>query len=157
MEGLLTPVEEVALTTIKNHWDKNEVKLSITAIDGELKKRGFSQSPEKTRLIVESLWRKGEVLIDVQGRERMVRPNHVTINSKTEPISIRNFTVMDEKTGTPVQRIWASVYAKGKERYFSLSESRWNGSWKTTSNIIIPPNALKEFKTLIQFIEENTE
>ena len=40
---------------------------------------------------------------------------------------------------------------------FSLSESRWNGSWKTTSNIIIPPNALKEFKTLIQFIEENTE
>jgi len=140
---------------IKEHWDKDKTKLSITEIDQTLKnKKRIDQSLEKTRLVVESLWRKGEILIDVQGRERMVRPNHVTINSKTEPISVRNFTILD-KQGYPTQRIWISLYKEDGKKYFAISESRWNGSWKTTSNIIIPPDALEELGTIAEFIKEN--
>lgn len=155
MESLLTPVEELTLTTIKEQWESEKQKLSITDLSKKLKEeKNLNQSVEKTRLIVEALWRKGEILIDVQGRERMVRPNHVTINSKTEPLATRNFTILDE-AGYPTQRIWVSVYKSDKGKYFSISESRWNGSWKTTSNIIVPPDALEEFETLVAFLKTN--
>jgi frataxin-like iron-binding protein CyaY len=91
----------------------------------------------------------------VQGRERMIRPNHVTINSKTSPITFRNFTIVDQNSGEPLQRIWVSVYKENGKKYFSISESRWNGSWKTTSNIIVPPEATAELQHIIEFIKSN--
>jgi len=153
---LLNPLEELTLMLIKDHWDTTRQKVSITDVKNMLEKKDKSLSHEKVRLIVGSLWRKGEVLIDVQGRERMIRPNHVVINSRSRPIDLRNFTVVDEETGTPVQRIWVSIYEDNNgDRYFSISESRWNGTWKTTSNIIIPPNAVEEFEEILEFIKEN--
>ncbi len=56
----------------------------------------------------------------------MKRPNHVIINSKSHPVDF----------------------------YFTIAESRWNGTWKTTSNIIIPPEARNEIKQLIKFLEK---
>jgi len=153
METLLDPHEEMALNTVTNLWQKDNKKISITELKDELGKMNIELSHEKTRMIVNSLWRKGEVLIDVQGRERMIRPNHVIVNSKTKPIEFRNFTVNDDD-GKPLQRIWLSIYEEDGNRYFSISESRWNGSWKTTSNIIIPPNAIEDFKILIEFIKD---
>lgn len=155
MDALLTPLEELTLTIIKEHWDKKKQKLSIMEVKKILETKGYKLSHEKVRLLIESLWRKGELLIDVRGRERIVRPNHVIINSRSKPIDVRNFTILDEMTGMPVQRIWVSIYEDNGKRYFAISESRWNGSWKTTSNIIIPPNALNEFVTLLEFIKEN--
>ena len=142
------------LSIIKDSWLTSHKKLSITETKEELQKNGIDLSHEKVRMLVDSIWKKGEILIDVQGRERMVRPNHVTINSKSHPEELRNFTVLDND-GTPIQRIWASIY-KDEEgnNYLALSESRWNGSWKTTNNIIIPPLAVDEFKTLLQYILE---
>ncbi len=154
METLLNPLEELTLNIIKNEWEKRKNKLSITDLKNKLEKNGYSISHEKVRLIVESLWRKGEILIDVQGRERIVRPNHVIVNSKTNPIDFRNFTIVD-KEGKPLQRIWISVYKNQKgETYFTISESRWNGAWKTTSNIIIPPEAKCVLKQMIKFLEK---
>ena len=153
MELLLNPLEEVALSLIKEHWESKRKKLSIIDVKRLLEKKGQNLSHEKVRLIIESLWRKGEILIDVQGRERMIRPNHVIINSRSKPIDVRNFTVLDEN-GSPIQRIWASIYEENGERYFCISESRWNGTWKTTSNIIIPPNAISEFEIILNFIKD---
>ncbi len=154
METLLNPLEELALNIIKEEWEKKKSKLNITDLKEKLKKKGYSLSHEKVRLIVENLWRKGEILIDVQGRERIVRPNHVIVNSKTNHIDFRNFTILD-KEGKPVQRIWISVYKNQKgETYFTISESRWNGTWKTTSNIIIPPEAKEELRQMIKFLEK---
>lgn len=154
METLLNPLEELALNIIKEEWESKKKKLNITNLKEKLEKNGYSLSHEKVRLIVESLWRKGEILIDVQGRERMIRPNHVIINSKSHPIDFRNFTILD-KDGKPVQRIWVSVYKNKKgEIYFTIAESRWNGTWKTTSNIIIPPEAKSEIKQMIKFLEK---
>lgn len=155
MESLLNPIEELTLDLIKEYWLSSKQKFSIAELNKELTKKGIEQSPEKTRLIIEALWGKGEILIDVNGRERMIRPNHVTINSKTSPITFRNFTIVDQNSGEPLQRIWVSVYKDNGKKYFSISESRWNGSWKTTSNIIIPPDAVEEFKTITQFITDN--
>lgn len=153
MESFLNPAEEMTLGIIKTRWDETHVKLSITEVQRQLANVDSSFSFEKVRQIIESLWRKGELLIDVQGRERMVRPNHVTINSKSEPTALRNFTVLDER-GSPIQRIWVSFYNDENGKYLSISESRWNGSWKTTSNIIIPPMAMDEFKVLVQFMAD---
>ena len=155
MESLLDPIEELTLDLIKEQWIASKQKFSIAELNKELTKKGMEQSPEKTRLIIEALWSKGEILIDVQGRERMIRPNHVIVNSKTSPIAFRNFTIVDQNSGEPLQRIWVSVYKEDGKKYFSISESRWNGSWKTTSNIIIPPDAVEEFKTITQFITDN--
>jgi len=154
MELLLNPLEELTLGLIKEHWESKMQKLSIMDIKQLLKNKGQDLSHEKVRLVIESLWRKGEILIDVQGRERMVRPNHVTINSKSKPIAVRNFTILDEN-GSPIQRIWASIYEENKMKYFCISESRWNGAWKTTSNIIVPPNAVDELETILNFIKDN--
>lgn len=154
METLLSPQEEITLNIIKEVWETRRSKINITQLRDLLKSKGYSLSLEKVRLIVESLWRKGEILIDVQGRERIVRPNHVIVNSKTNPVEFRNFTVVDEN-GKPVQRIWISVYKDRKgEIYFTISESRWNGTWKTTNNIIIPPEAKDELKEAIKFLEK---
>ena len=136
METLLDPIEELTLDIIKKEWERKSIKLNITDLKKELEKVGYPLSHEKVRIIVENLWKKGEVLIDVRGRERIVRPNHVIVNSKTNPVDFRNFTIVDEK-GKPIQRIWVSVYKKKDgEVYFTISESRWNGTWKTTNNII---------------------
>ena len=152
METLLDPIEELTLDIIKKEWERKNIKLNITDLKRELEKVGYSLSHEKVRIIVENLWKKGEILIDVRGRERIVRPNHVIVNSKTNPVDFRNFTIVDEK-GKPIQRIWVSVYKKKDgEVYFTISESRWNGTWKTTNNIIIPPEAKEEFKHIIEFI-----
>lgn len=154
METLLSPQEEITLNLIKELWEKRKTKANITQLRDLLKSKGYSLSLEKVRLIIESLWRKGEILIDVQGRERIVRPNHVIVNSKTNPIEFRNFTIVDEN-GKPVQRVWISVYKNPKgETYFTISESRWNGTWKTTSNIIIPPEAKDELRGAIKFLEK---
>ncbi len=154
METLLNPIEEIALNLIREAWENKKIKLNITELKEKLERKGYSLSHEKVRLIVESLWRKGEILIDVQGRERIVRPNHVIVSSKTNPIEFRNFTIID-KDGKPVQRIWISVYKnKQGETYFTISESRWNGTWKTTSNIIFPPEAKEEIRQIIKFLEK---
>ena len=154
MEAILEPIEEVVLNIIREYWEDKEEKLSIIKIRDILEDKGIPLSHEKVRLVVEALWRKGEVLIDVKGRERIVRPNHVIIHSRSRPIDYRNFTVVDEN-GKPVQRIWISVYENKKgETYFSISESRWNGAWKTTSNIIIPPEAKEELREITEFIKK---
>ena len=153
MEIILEPIEEVVLNIIKEHWEREGGKLSITNIRNILEEKGISLSHEKVRLIVEALWRKGEVLIDVKGRERIVRPNHVIVHSRSRPVDYRDFTVVDEN-GKPIQRVWVSVYRDENDGiYFSISESRWNGSWKTTSNIIIPPEAKEELSQVIKFLE----
>ena len=160
MDQLMTPIEQATLSVIKEQWEQSHTKLSITEIKDILNKRKLytnELSFERVRLVIDSLWRSGELLIDVQGRERLVRPNHVTINSKTEPLSVRNFTIVDENN-VPSQRIWTSIYADQKGRkYVTLSESRWNGSWKTTSNIIIPPDGVEQFFEVIKFLKKNVE
>ncbi len=154
METLLDPLEEITLNIIKKTWENERKKLNITDLKLLLEKLGYPLSHEKVRLLVESLWRKGEILIDVHGRERIVRPNHVIVNSKSKPIDFRNFTIVDEQ-GKPIQRIWISVYRdKQGKVYFTISESRWNGTWKTTNNIIIPPEAKEELKEITKFIED---
>jgi len=154
MEMILEPIEEVTLNIIREYWEKKGIKLSITQIRDILENRGIALSHEKVRLIIEALWRKGEILIDVKGRERIVRPNHVIVHSRSKPIDFRNFTIVDEY-GKPIQRIWISVYkTKEGEIYFSISESRWNGTWKTTNNIIIPPEAKDELREMAEFIKK---
>ena len=154
MDALLDPIEEISLNIIKNEWDINRRKLNITELKRELNNAGYPLSHEKVRQIVEKLWRKGEILIDVKGRERIVRPNHVIVNSKSRPIDFRNFTILDDQ-GKPIQRIWISVYRdQNGEVYFTISESKWNGSWKTANNIIIPPEAKEELKEIVKFIEK---
>jgi|GEM_PF-2916341 hypothetical protein len=154
MEAILNPTEEVVLNLIKNTWEERKKKISIADLRELLERKGIKLSHEKVRLIVESLWRKGEILIDVHGRERIVRPNHVIVNSKSKPLDFRNFTILD-KDGKPIQRIWVSVYKDKKGQvYFTISESKWNGSWKTTNNIIIPPEAKEELREVVKFIEK---
>jgi len=154
MEAVLNPTEEVVLNLIRDRWESKKEKISIAKLRELLEKRGIKLSHEKVRLIVDSLWRKGEILIDVHGRERIVRPNHVIVNSRSKPIDFRNFTILD-KEGRPIQRIWISVYKDRRGKvYFTISESRWNGSWKTTNNIIIPPEAKEELREVVKFIEK---
>jgi len=159
MENLLSLHEESILSRIQSHWDEKKEKLSIRELEKLLNEESETKlSYETLRQIIESLWEKGEILIDVKGNERLIRPNHVTINSKSHPINFKNFTVIDEKTGQPTQRIWFSAYEKKGKKYLVISESRYNGSWKTTSNIIIPPEAMsKEFVGLLEFAKGLTK
>jgi len=154
VEGLLDPIEELTLNIIKEKWEKYRQKVTISNIKKELEKYGYNLTYEKVRLILEELWRKGEILIDIKGKERVVRPNHVIVNSRTHPIDFRNFTITDEE-GKPIQRIWVSVYRTQRgDIYFTISESRWNGSWRTTNNIIIPPESSEILLQLMKFIED---
>jgi len=159
MENLLSLQEENILSIIQSNWDEKKEKLSVSDLVKLLEEKPETKlSYERLRQIVESLWEKGEILIDVKGNERLIRPNHVTVNSRSHPTSFRNLTIVDKNTGQPTQRIWFSAYEKDGEKYLVISESRYNGSWKTTSNIIIPPEAMSEgFGGLLEFAKGLTK
>lgn len=158
MENLLSAQEEQVLGCIQKYWDQNKEKISISNLEEVLKKDNkIDFKYERLRQIIESLWGKGELLIDVKGNERLIRPNHVSINSRSHPITYKNFTVIDEQTGLPTQRIWFSVYEKNKKRYVVISESRYNGGWKTTSNIIVPPEATDDFINMLDFTKKTVK
>jgi len=151
MIEMLTPQEEFVLNVIKEEW-KQKRKIAIKQVHEITTKKGQSWKYEWVRQIVGSLLRKGEILVDIKGNERFVRPNHVSINSKVQPKSFRNFTVVDPDTEMPVSRIWTSIYENGGKKYLVLSESKWDGKWKTTSNIVVPPDAMEEFMQLCRFV-----
>jgi len=153
---VLTPEEEITLEFIKNKWEKDRVKSTIKDITDWLEKIYGYKSQEKARQVLMSLFKKGQVLIDVKGRELLCRPNHVVVFSKTTPIDFRNLTILDKETNFPVSRIWFSIYKdENGQKYLNITESkRGQRGWETVNNIIIPPEAIQPYLELMQYIDE---
>jgi len=153
---ILNSDEEIVLRFIKERWSKDREKTSIMTISNEcLKNEGYA-SHEKARQIVYSLYHKGQILLDVKGKERLCRPNHVTVFAKSHPIDFRNFTILDEDTGYPLSRIWVSLHEENKHQMLSISESKQTGGkWETTSNISIPMDAFNDFLEAIDKMREH--
>jgi hypothetical protein len=145
---VLEPEEEATLQFIKDKWEHSKPsKVNFKDISEQFlkKKYGYS-SEEKARQLALSLYRKGQILIDIKGRERLCRPNHVTVFSKRAPEDFRTITIIDEETNYPVSRVWFSVFKEKGKYFLNISESkREKGGWKTVNNIVIPPEALDEF------------
>lgn len=151
---VLDPEEEAALQYIKEKWDKSKVKTNMTQLSEDFLKEKFGfTSIEKARQLVLSLFRKGQILIDVKGRERLCRPNHVIINSKTRPTDFRNITIVDERTDFPISRVWLSMYANEGKPFLNITESKRAENWETANNIIIPPEAMEEFFEMTKYME----
>ena len=145
---VLDQEEEATLHFIKDKWEKEKPKrVNIKDISEQFlnKKYGFS-SEEKARQIALSLYRKGQILIDIKGRERLCRPNHVTVFSKRAPEDFRNITIIDEVTNYPVSRVWFSIFKDNGKSFLNITESKnTKNGWKTVNNIVIPPEAIEEF------------
>lgn len=152
---VLDPEEEATLQFIKDKWEKEKPKkVNFKEISEQFiqKKYGFS-SEEKARQLALSLYRKGQILIDIKGRERLCRPNHVTVFSKRAPEDFRNITIIDEETNYPTSRVWFSVFKEKEKPFLNITESkRIKEGWKTVNNIIIPPEAIDEFVQMSGYI-----
>ena len=152
---VLDPEEETTLEFIKNKWEsKNHKQVNFKEIAEEFleKKYGF-KSEEKARQIAHSLFRKGQILIDIRGRERLCRPNHVTVYSHKQPEDFRNITIIDEETNFPTSRVWFSVFKEKNQLFLNITESkRTKQGWKTVNNIMIPPEATDSFIEMSQYI-----
>lgn len=156
---ILNPEEESTLNYIKNCWEKNKARSSVKKIKDFLEKNFEYGSLEKARQTIVNLFRKGQILIDVKGRELLCRPNHVTVFSKTKPIDFRNITVIDQETDFPVSRIWFSIYNSDEGLYLNITESKRSsqGGWETANNILIPPEAISPYLELIKYINGRLE
>lgn len=151
---VLEPEEQATLQFIKEKWEENHRKVNFREISNEfLKERGFG-SEEKARQIAMNLYRKGQILIDIKGRERLCRPNHVTVVSNRSPEDFRNITIIDEATNYPSSRVWFSIFKQNGELFINITESKNSqGGWKTVNNIVIPPNAVEEFMVMGDYIK----
>lgn len=155
---VLDPKEEMTLRCVQELWSKNRPKKpNILEVKEWLESQYDERlSHEKVRNLIYSLFQKGEVLIDVKGRDRICRPNHVVVHSKTKPKDFRNITIYDKEKDIPISRIWISLHEERGERYLNLTESkRTSNSWTTVNNIIIPPEAVDAFLKMTEYIENS--
>lgn len=153
---VLNDKEELVLRCVKGLWERSKPeKPSIENIKEQFAKDyGYELSHEKIRQIVYELFKKGEILIDIKGRERLCRPNHVTVYSRSRPKDFRNITIWDTETELPISRIWVSTYDKDGKPYLALSESkRTPQGWQTVNNIMITPEAVSSFFEMIRYIK----
>ena len=153
---VLDPSEEATLEYIKSEWQKSHKPINIKDIHEKFisQKLGFT-SFEKSRQVIYSLYRKGQILIDSKGKEKLIRPNHVTVNSKYIPDDFRNITIRDEKTDFPTSRIWFSMFKNNGDPFLNVSESKYlNNSWETVNNIVVPPECVEELLTVLDVLKE---
>ncbi len=153
---VLEPEEEATLQFIKNRWEDKRQKVNFREISRDFLKEKYGyESEEKARQIAMNLYRKGQILIDIKGRERLCRPNHVTVVSNRSPEDFRNITIIDEITDYPSSRVWFSIFKEKGELFVNITESKNSqGGWKTVNNIIIPPNAVEEFMAMSEYIKD---
>ena len=152
---VLDPKEEIALRCVQELWEESKPKKpNILKVKDRLESRFDERlSHEKVRNIIYNLFQKGEILIDVKGRDRLCRPNHVVVHSKTKPKDFRNITIYDKEKDIPISRIWISIHEENNEQYLNLTESkRTSKGWATVNNIIIPPEAVDAFLKMTEYI-----
>lgn len=152
---VLEPEEQATLEFIKDKWEREKPKkINFKEISEQFLKEHYGySSEEKARQLALSLYRKGQILIDIKGRERLCRPNHVTVVSNRAPEDFRNITIIDEETNYPSSRVWFSIFKQNGNIFMNITESKnTKGSWKTVNNIIIPPNAIEEFMEMVKHI-----
>lgn len=153
---IMSPEEESTLHFIKGVWDKEKRKVPIKEVFEDFVKKKYNYlSFEKTRNIIYDLFEKGQILMDVKGKERLCRPNHVVVFSKTKPKDFRNITILDPETEYPISRIWFSIYKEKGETFLNITESkRLAKGWETVNNIVIPPEAIDTYIKINKYINK---
>lgn len=156
---IMTPEEEGTLEYIKNIWEKEARKVSIKEVFESFVREKYNYlSFEKTRNIIYDLFEKGQILIDVKGKERLCRPNHVVVFSKTRPKDFRNITILDPETEYPISRVWFSIYKEDGKIFLNITESkRLSKGWETVNNIVIPPDAVDTYVKISKYINKALE
>jgi len=152
---ILDPHEEATLEYIKTEWNKNRKHINIKDIHENFIRKSFGfTSFEKSRQVIFKLYRKGQILMESKGKEKLIRPNHVTVNSKYAPDDFRTITLRDEKTDFPTSRLWFSMFKHGGSPFLNISESKYlNNSWETANNIVIPPECVDEFLEILEVMK----
>ncbi len=145
----LSPDELLVLKILVSENREGRV-VDIKYLQERLGEEGVEYSHEKVRLIVDGLWRKGYIFVDVKGRRRVLTPHPILFCEESlKNGEIRTYDPL--KCGKPMVKILFGKIGCGDERYIVISEYRHKTSWELINNIIIPESI---FRQLIQTIVE---